>query len=162
MATTVATQAQQNIRVLEVVKEIEIAASIDVVFETALEQLGPMLTCGADAPPLEMKLEPWPGGRWFRELGNDGGHLWGHVQSIRPPDLLELHGPLFMSAAAVSHVLFRLTEEAGLTRIAFSHRAMGLIPHELQDGVEVNKGWTNYFAKLHARVREKLKMEHRG
>jgi uncharacterized protein YndB with AHSA1/START domain len=161
MATAVATKAQESIRVLEVVKEIEIAASIDIVFETVLEQLGPVLTCGEDAPPLEMKLEAWPGGRWFRELGNDGGHLWGHVQSIRPPELLELHGPMFMSAAAVSHVLFRLTEDAGLTRVAFSHRAMGLIPHELQDGVEVNKGWTNYFAKLCAGVEQRLKARNR-
>jgi uncharacterized protein YndB with AHSA1/START domain len=157
MATTVATQARQSIQVLEVVREIEIAASIDIVFETVLEQLGPMLSCGADAPQLEMKLEPWPGGRWFRELENGGGHLWGHVQSIRAPELLELYGPMFVSAAAVSHVLFRLTEDAGLTRIAFSHRAMGLIPHELQDGVDVNKGWTNYFAKVRAAVEERLK-----
>ena len=156
MTTAVATKGQQSIQVLEVVREIEIAASIDIVFETVLEQLGPTLTCGQDAPPLEMKLEPWPGGRWFRELGSNGGHLWGHVQSIRPPELLELYGSMFMSAAAVSHVLFRLTVDAGLTRIAFSHHVMGLIPHEFQDGVEVNMGWTNYFAKLLAGVEQRL------
>jgi uncharacterized protein YndB with AHSA1/START domain len=156
MATAVTTKAQQGVQVLEVVKEIEIAASIDIVWETVLEQLGPMLTCGEDAPPLEMKLEAWPGGRWFRELGSDGGHLWGHVQSIKPPEFLELHGPMFMSAAAVSHVLFRLTDDAGLTRIAFSHHAIGLIPPQFQDGIEVNMGWTNYFAKLRAGVEQRL------
>ena len=45
-----------------------------------------------------MKLEPWPGGRWFRDLGNDNGHFWGLVQAIKRPTLLEITGPLFMSA----------------------------------------------------------------
>ena len=50
-----------------------------------------------------MKIEAWPGGRWFRALGNNTGHLWDHVQSIKPPKLLEIHGPLFMSTPAISH-----------------------------------------------------------
>ncbi|QNI32980.1 SRPBCC domain-containing protein [Alloacidobacterium dinghuense] len=157
MGTATAPKAQQNLQVLEVVREVEIAASIDIVFETVLEQLGPMLSCGEDAPLLDMKLEAWPGGRWFRDLGNGAGHLWGHVQAIRPPELLELHGPMFMSAAATSHVQFRLQEVDGLTRLDFSHRAMGLIPLELQDGVDVNQGWTNYFAKLRGCVDKRLK-----
>ena len=41
-----------------------------------------------------MKIEPWPGGRWYRDLGNNAGHLWGHVQVIKPPTLLEICGPL--------------------------------------------------------------------
>lgn len=157
MVTAAATKTQTNLQVLEVTREVEIAASIDIVFETVLEQLGPMLSCGEDAPLLDMNLEARPGGRWFRDLGNDAGHLWGYVQAIRPPELLELHGPMFMSAAATSHVQFRLRESDGLTRIEFSHRAMGLIPQELQDGVEVNQGWTNYFAKLQAGVDKRLK-----
>jgi len=156
MATAPAMNAKQNIQVLEIVREVEIAASIDIVFETVLEQLGPMLTCSEDTSLLDMKLEPWPGGRRFRDMGKDVGHLWGHVQSIRPPELLELHGPMFMSAAAMSHVMFQLKEDDGLTRIHFSHRAFGLIPEELQDGVEVNAGWTNYFAKLRTDVERRL------
>ena len=105
---------------------------------------------------LEMKLEPWPGGRWFRDLGTNIGEVWGHVQAIRPPELLEIHGPMmFFSSPVVSHVLFKLTEAAGLTRIDFSHHAFGLIPENTQDGVAVNKGWTNYFAKLRADVEKR-------
>lgn len=162
MATAMATRMKQNVQTLEILREVEITASIDIVFETVLEQLGPMLTCGEDASLLDMQLEPWPGGRWFRDMGKDVGHLWGHVQSIRPPELLELHGPMFMSAAAMSHVMFQLKEDDGLTRIHFSHRAFGLIPEELQDGVEVNAGWTNYFAKLRAGVEQRLKDAFRG
>ena len=46
---------------------------------------------------MPMKIEPWPGGRWYRDLGNDNGHFWGHVQAIKQPTLLEIYGPLFMS-----------------------------------------------------------------
>ncbi|HEX3702577.1 MAG TPA: hypothetical protein VHU82_04550 [Vicinamibacterales bacterium] len=35
-------------------------------------------------------LEAWPGGRWFRDLGDNTGHLWGHVQAIKPPTLPEI------------------------------------------------------------------------
>ena len=43
----------------------------------------------AAGKPLPMVLEPHPGGRWYRELGGDNGHLWGFVQSIKRPVLLE-------------------------------------------------------------------------
>ena len=47
-----------------------------------------------DGKPLPMLLEPHPGGRWFRDLGGDNGHLWGFVQSIKRPVLLEIWGIL--------------------------------------------------------------------
>ena len=49
---------------------------------------------------LSLKLEAWPGGRWYRDLGNNTGHFWGHVQAIKPPTLLEICGPLMMSYPA--------------------------------------------------------------
>ena len=52
------------------------------------------------ASRFPMVIEPWPGGRWYRDLGNNAGHLWGHVQVIKPPTLLELCGPMFMSFPA--------------------------------------------------------------
>ena len=76
---------------------------------------------------MPMKLEAWPGGRWFRDLGNNTGHFWGVVHAIKPPSLLEICGPLFMSTPAVSNIQYRLTEENGVTRLRFVHRAMGWI-----------------------------------
>src|SRR5437016_4426435 len=99
--------SEQTTQTLEIVKHIEIKASMEIVWESMLEQIGPM-NVRPDGVSLSMKLEAWPGGRWYRDLGNNAGHLWGHVQSIRPYDLLELHGPMFMSAPAISHVLYRL------------------------------------------------------
>ena len=95
----VASVIPQSVETLNLVRSIEIAAPIDIVFEATLAELGPGSQL-PDGSPFPMKIEPWPGGRWFRDLGNNAGHLWGHVQVIKPPKLLEICGPMFMSYAA--------------------------------------------------------------
>ncbi len=136
---------EQAIHTLEVTKAEEIAAPIEVVFETLLEHLGP-LNETEKASPLSMKLEPWPGGRWYRDLGNNTGHLWGHVQVIKPPTLLEISGPLFMSYPAISHLQYRLTAEGGSTRLTLAHRAIGQIPPDHREGV--GQGWSHLLTKI--------------
>ena len=59
--------------------------------------------------------------------GNNAGDLWGHVQVIKPPKLLEIVGPMFMSYAVAGHIQYRLTEEDGGTRLTLTHQAVGLI-----------------------------------
>ena len=135
--------AEQTIQTLEIVKEEEIAAPIDIVFETILEQMGPLNS--TPEKPMPMKLEAWPGGRWFRDLGENTGHFWGAVQAIKAPSLLEICGPLFMSTPAVSNIQYRLSEENGLTRVRFVHRAMGWIG-ETERGVD--SGWTELITRI--------------
>jgi len=113
-----------SIETLEIAKEIEIAASIDIVYETLLEQLGPLLET-PDGMPMPMILEPWPGGRWYNNFENHEGHFWGHVQVIEPPGLLEICGPHFMSYPALAHFQYRLTEENGATQFKFRYRVIG-------------------------------------
>ena len=119
--------------------DIDIAAPAETVFTSLLEQLGPGLR--KQEEPLNMKLEARPGGRWFRDLGDNEGHLWGHVQVIKRPTLLELCGPMFMSYAAVSHVQFRLAPAGqGKTKLTLRHTAIGLIADDHRKGVTT--GWT--------------------
>jgi hypothetical protein len=140
--------SEQTIQTLEVIKDELIAASIEIVFESVLEQLGPLNETPTGSS-LSMKLEPWPGGRWYRDLGNNNGHFWGHVQAIKAPTLLEICGPLFMSQPAISNLQYRLSEESGLTRLKFMHRAVGLIPAELTRGDRsANRGWSYTFNKI--------------
>ncbi|MGQ0571417.1 MAG: SRPBCC family protein [Armatimonadota bacterium] len=127
--------SEQAIHALEFTKDQEIAAPIEVVFETLLEHLGPHHETSPESP-LPMKLEPWPGGRWYRDLGNNTGHFWGHVQVIKPPRLLEICGPVFMSFPAISHLQYRLTEEGGVTRLRLTHGAIGQIPREWRDSAD--------------------------
>jgi uncharacterized protein YndB with AHSA1/START domain len=150
--------SEQALQTLEVTKEEEIAAPIEIVFETLLEQIGPLNEVGPGSP-LPMTLEPWPGGRWYRDLGNNTGHLWGHVQVIKPPTLLEISGPLFMSYPAISHVQYRLTAEGAITSLKFAHRAFGQITPEHREGV--SQGWS-YILKRIREAAERRKGALRG
>jgi len=145
--TVVQPVAEEAVRTLAIRRDDRIEASIEIVFETILEQMGP-LNSKPDAVAMPMKLEAWPGGRWYRDLGNGNGHMWGHVQAIRAPELLEIYGPLFMSFPATSNIQYRLTREGNATRLQFVHLAMGLIPDEVS--ANVGTGWDNLLGRIRA------------
>ena len=137
---------------LIVSKEIHVQASLEDTFAALLEQIG----SENDTPEgnkMPMTIEPWPGGRWYRDLGDNNGHLWGHVQAIKRPTLLEIWGPLFMSYAAVSNVQYRLSEVDGGTLIKFHHRAMGTIQDDHREGV--NQGWTHILSGIRERAEKR-------
>jgi len=133
---------------LEVNQEIRVRASLETTFAALLEQIGPENESPERKMP--MKLEAWPGGRWFRDLGNGDGHLWGHVQAIKRPTLLEITGPLFMSYAVVSNLQYRLRDENGETVITFHHKAFGLIQDDHRQGVSM--GWSHLNQKIKERA----------
>jgi len=131
--------------VLRVQKEIEINASASIVFESVLDQIGPGFSM-PDGTSMNMKLEQWPGGRWYRDLGNNAGHLWGHVQVIKPPTLIEIVGPMMMSHAVAGHVQYRVTEKAGKCTLAVIHTAIGEISSQHREGL--SKGWEMILGKI--------------
>jgi hypothetical protein len=132
---------------LNIVQEIYVEASLDITFEALLEQLGPGNAL-LDGTPMPMKLEAWPGGRWYRDLGDGNGHFWASVQAIKWPSLLEFTGPLFMSYPVSSNLQYRLSEKDGGTLLKFRHSAFGLITEEHRKGV--NLGWSS----IHERVKK--------
>jgi hypothetical protein len=133
---------------LNIIREINVDAPLETTFEALLEQVGP----GNESSngPMPMKLEAWPGGRWYRDLGENNGHFWGTVQAIKRPTLLEITGPLFMSYPAISNVQYRLTADGGGTLIKFHHTALGLIQDDHRQGVV--KGWTYLLDRIRARA----------
>jgi len=136
---------------LTITQEIHVQASLQTTFDALLEQIGPANE--SEHGKMPMTIEPWPGGRWFRDLGEGNGHLWGHVQAIKRPTLLEITGPLFMSNAVVSNVQYRLSEENGETVIRFHHKAFGVIQDEHRRGV--GQGWTNVNRRIKDRAERK-------
>ena len=134
---------------LNITQEIRVSASLEATFDALLEQMGP----GNETPegmPLPMTIEPRPGGRWFRDLGGDNGHFWGHVQAIKRPTLLEITGPLFLSLPVMSNVQYRLTEVEGGTLITFRHSALGFIPDDYRQGM--GRGWTALLERVRTRA----------
>jgi Activator of Hsp90 ATPase homolog 1-like protein len=130
---------------LNIMQEIRVNASLEATFAAILEEMGPH-NVGANGTPMPMTIEAKPGGRWYRDLGHDNGHLWGHVQAIKRPTLLEITGPLFMSYAVVSNIQYRLTPVDGGTLITFKHSAIGLIPEDHRTGLAT--GWTPLLERI--------------
>jgi uncharacterized protein YndB with AHSA1/START domain len=123
---------------MEIVQEIHVRAPMDVTFDALLEEIGPNNQTH-DGRPMPLKIEPWPGGRWYRDLGGNNGHFWGNVQAIKRPSLLEFSGPLMLSYPCVSNVQYRLTEKDGGTLITFRHTAMGFIQDQQKE--QMTMGW---------------------
>ena len=137
---------------LNITEEIRVGASLEATFDALLEQMGP----GNETPegmPLPMTIEPRPGGRWFRDLGGDNGHFWGHVQAIKRPTLLEITGPLFLSFPVISNIQYRLTEVDGGTLITFRHSALGFVPDDFRQGM--GRGWTALNERVRTRAERK-------
>jgi hypothetical protein len=123
---------------LDTTQSIDITADIGDVFRSVLHRLGEGFA-RPDGESLQMTMEQWPGGRWFRDRGNGIGHLWGHVQVIKPPVLLELSGPMFMSYPALNHIEVKLEQRTGGTHVELHHRALGFIDSAHRAGVST--GW---------------------
>jgi uncharacterized protein YndB with AHSA1/START domain len=138
---------------LLVTQEIQVDAPIETTFETLLEQIGPENETPEHKMP--MQLEAWPGGRWYRDLGDGNGHFWGHVQAIKRPTLLEITGPLFMSYGVISNLQYRLSESKGGTLIKFHHKAFGLIQEEHRKGV--SQGWSQINGRVKSKAEEKAR-----
>jgi Activator of Hsp90 ATPase homolog 1-like protein len=125
---------------LDIQQTVEMKAAIGDVFRSTLYRLGEGST-NSKGESMQMILEQWPGGRWFRDRGNGIGHLWGHVQVIKPPTLLELSGPMFMSYPALNHLELKLEEIPGGTKLILRHRAIGFI--DPTHRANVSTGWAH-------------------
>jgi hypothetical protein len=130
---------------LDIEQRIDIKAAPEKVFAGVLERFGKKNT-RPNGESLELQIEAKPGGRWFRDRGNGIGHLWGFVQVIKPPSLLELSGPMFMSYPVNNHIEIKIDKTADGSRVTLRHRALGMIDPEHRKGVGM--GWNHMLAEL--------------
>jgi uncharacterized protein YndB with AHSA1/START domain len=130
---------------LNITQEVQVNASLEATFAALLEEIGPNNQT-PEGVPLPMKIEPWPGGRWYRDLGDNNGHFWANVQAIKRPTLLEFSGPLFASSPLVSNVQYRLSEKDGGTLITFRHTGFGLLEDHHRAGV--HRGWASMLERI--------------
>ncbi len=150
MSTMTGVPAEMTI---SIEKQIRIDAPMEIAWEALLAQLGPDNEM-PDGTPYPFTFEPRPGGRWYRDLGGDNGHLWGFVQVIKRPYLLEITGPMFMSYPAVSHIQWRIVENEGGDGkgviLKLKHGAIGAIDPEHREGV--GEGWGYWMDKIRERA----------
>ena len=126
-------------------QNIEIEAPPEKVFEALLRRFGRDST-QPDGAPMPMVLEPKAGGRWYRDRGSGIEHLWGFVQVIKPPTLLELSGPLFMSYPANNHIEIKVAETTEGSKVTLRHRAIGMIDPNHRKGL--GSGWDHSLKEL--------------
>jgi hypothetical protein len=129
-----------------ITEEILVRASLEDTFASLVANMG-RLNQTPEGQPMPLILETHPGGRWYRDLGGDNGHCWGFVQSIKRPELLEIWGPLFISTAATSNVIYRISETPDGSLIKFTHTLVGPFPEDHRP--RLMSGWK----ALHARVK---------
>jgi len=140
--STTATEPKLEVQTFEFARDTLVAAAPEVVWDAVLAECGPESTM-PDGKPFPFTLEAFPGGRWYRDLGSHTGHLWGHVQVIKPPKLLELIGPMMISYPATHHIQYRLAGEGEGTRLTLTHRAFGYFPKDFIKGVDQGWSWKN-------------------
>jgi hypothetical protein len=147
--TMLNTESDLEVQTFDFTKSVVIDAPLEITFDAVLAELGPegtMPTETGDVKPYPFVFEPWPGGRWYRDLGNNTGHLWGHVQVIKPPKLLEIVGPCFLSYPATNHIQYRLVPEDSRTRLTVTNRAFGYMPRRFMEGAEL--GWAHGLKRI--------------
>jgi len=132
---------------LDIEQSTKVKADIGDVFKGVLYRLGKG-NARPDGESLNMTLEEWAGGRWFRDRGEGIQHLWGHLQVIKPPVLIELSGPMFMSYPALNHLEFKLDQIAGGTKVTLRHRAIGMIDPEHRENI--GTGWKHLLEALNS------------
>lgn len=134
-------------------RSVEIDATPEVIFDSILDEM--LALPDGKGGALKFKLEAFPGGRWYRDLGNDAGHFWGHVQVIKPPTLLEIYGPLMISSAAISHVTYRVKSENGVNRLVITHKLFGDFDPKIPE--MVGGGWQMIVENIRATALRKAK-----
>ncbi|MFL6467256.1 MAG: SRPBCC family protein [Pyrinomonadaceae bacterium] len=126
---------------LDIQQQVEVDGPIDEVFKSVVNRFGKG-SMGPDGESMKLDIEEFAGGRWFRDRGDGIQHLWGHVQVIKAPVLLELSGPMFMSYPALNHIELKLEEIDGGTKVNFRHRAIGMLDQQHREGVK--DGWNQF------------------
>jgi hypothetical protein len=125
---------------LDIEQHLDIKAKPEKVFASVLHRLGKGNT-RPDGVVMDMNLEPTAGGKWYRDRGNGITHLWGFVQAIKPGELIELSGPMFMSYPVINHIEVKVEPAGSGSKLHFRHRAIGMIDPEHRKGV--GTGWTH-------------------
>jgi len=132
---------------LDVEESVEINGAAEDVFKSVLYRFGEG-NVRPDGESLQLQIEPWAGGRWFRDRGEGIQHLWGHVQAIKPGVLLEISGPMFMSYPAINHVEMKLEQIPDGTKVTLRHRVIGMIDPEHRAGL--TEGWKHMLEAIKA------------
>ncbi len=131
--------------ILDVEQHVEITAAPEKAWPAVLHHLGKGFT-RPTGESMQAELEPRAGGRWWRNRGDGVEHLWGFVQAIKPNELIEISGPMFMSYPAMNHIEVKVQKSGAGSKVTLRHRALGMIDPEHRKGVST--GWGHLLSQV--------------
>lgn len=125
--------------------EVTINAPTNEVQRAVVEDFGEWMVSPQSGQSMSLRIEPFVGGRVFRDLGSGHGHLWAHI-SVLKPGLIEMVGPFASIEPCYNLIRFRFTEAgANRTKLTFSHQATGAVAEEMLAGAP--EGWKEVLEK---------------
>ncbi len=137
----------------EIIVEIEINRSQDVVWEAMLNEVSAWwpkdFLCLPDGP--EIKFEPWAGGRLYEEKEDGSCLLWGTVLMITPGESIELTGCVSPSFGGPSMNFIKTSIQAGEDGKTLFRLANTVLGNFTAEGAgEVDAGWKYLYGALKA------------
>ncbi|MHB8575275.1 MAG: metalloregulator ArsR/SmtB family transcription factor [Dehalococcoidia bacterium] len=134
-------QTLAALRVADIAFETQIDAPPERVFAALTEEIAAWW--GAPYLSSEMStnlvLEPRVGGRFYETTNGDDGVLWATVSRVQRPATLVLDGTFGMTGAIHGTVSYVLEAHDGGTLVKLSHRAIGELSQETEQGY--GSGW---------------------
>lgn len=100
-------------------------------------------------PGSDVALEPWVGGRFLEDWGDEGGGaLYGQVTEIAPGDRISVSGPMGLQGAVSSRWTLTLADDGGSTVVRLDHSVIGDVDE--QTSAAYTSGWDEVLAALAA------------
>lgn len=109
----------------QIEQEVLIRAPRLRVFDAITRDIGQWWAFRLAEHGSQLILEPQVGGRFYEDLGDGEGALWGTVTRIKRPEILRLSGPLGMTTPVVSVYTYELSDSDGGTLLKLSHHVVG-------------------------------------
>lgn len=133
-------------RVAVIEEEITVEADRDRVFTALTDDIGQWFWCGEKNEQPPVKLEPWAGGRFYREWDGGASELYGIVELVSPGKALRLNGSIGGTRAIASLTTIKLEESDGATVVSMTHRMAGELAEE--DMVDYKAGWADELSSM--------------
>ena len=104
--------------------------------------------------PKALLIEPRLGGRMYEDWGDGEGMIWGHVNMVRSPELLQIVGDCSKDFGGPSrHIMtWNLEQDGGTTRLRLEHSIHGHVTAQVEENTSA--GWKRLFGECFKRYVE--------
>jgi len=118
---------------LQIEREVELRATPEQVFAALSTEIGAWWDHTFADEPRGLHLEPYAGGRFYEEFGDNGSALYALVTYAEPDKLLVLSGSMGMRGPVLETVRYELAPCERGTLLKLAHRVVGEVDDETRE-----------------------------